>query len=42
MDTALQMLTEYANTKGNLYKKAFTEDIIGLLNALLLRSSLFL
>ncbi|XP_068632882.1 piwi-like protein Siwi [Battus philenor] len=29
MDTVLQMLNEYANTKGTNYKKFFLEDIIG-------------
>lgn len=29
MDTVLQMLKEYANTKGNNYKKIFLEDIAG-------------
>lgn len=29
MDTVLQMLNEYAATKGNYYKKNFLEDVVG-------------
>lgn len=29
MDTVLQMLKEYASTKGAHYKKIFLEDVVG-------------